>query len=397
MQVEATVVQGRAAPQTLTFHAATIEDARRRMHNEGYAVLSVRPINAGWRGLLDAQAVARSKLDVDLFVEQLRDLLAAGLSLVEALSTLRLASGQTSPLLDPLAERLRGGERLSQALEAEPAFPALLVALVRSSELTSDLEQALNRFLDHRRKAAELREKVISVAIYPMLLTGVGTAVLLFLLLYVMPRFARVFEGMTGALPWSARVMVWWAQWLGNYGSVLYLALALSIVGAFALVVIPALRARVVQRLLDTNLMRHRLRTYFLARWYRGTGMLVDGGIPLADALSLSGGLLPLALQSGALAVQRAVRDGYSPSAAHARAGMLTPVAEQLLLAGERTGELGTVLTRIAHFHEVGVSRSLERAMRILEPLVMVFIGVGVGAVVVLMYLPIFELAAAIQ
>jgi len=95
--------------------------------------------------------------------------------------------------------------------------------------------------------------------------------------------------------------------------------------------------------------------------------------------------------------VVQAVNDGLAPSAAHVRAGMATPIAEQLMLAGERTGDLGAVLMRIAHFHESDVSRTLERTMRTLEPVVMVFIGLGVGLVVVLMYLPIFELAAAIQ
>ncbi len=95
--------------------------------------------------------------------------------------------------------------------------------------------------------------------------------------------------------------------------------------------------------------------------------------------------------------MEAGIRDGLSPSDAHSRAGMATPVAEQLLRAGERTGDLGSVLTRIAQFHEAEVSRSLEQTMRALEPLVMVLIGVGVGAVVVLMYMPIFELASALQ
>jgi general secretion pathway protein F len=124
---------------------------------------------------------------------------------------------------------------------------------------------------------------------------------------------------------------------------------------------------------------------------------LIDGGIPLVEALALSRGLLPSPMLGNADAVRDAVRDGLSPSAAHARGLMLTPVAEQLMLAGERTGDLGAVLVRIAQFHEAEVSRSLERLMKVLEPAVMVFIGVGVGVVVVLMYLPIFELASAIQ
>jgi general secretion pathway protein F len=117
----------------------------------------------------------------------------------------------------------------------------------------------------------------------------------------------------------------------------------------------------------------------------------------LATALALANRLLPLALRGGGAGVARGVREGLSPAEAHALAGMATPVAEQLLRAGERTGDLAGVLSRVAQFHEAEVSRSLERTIRALEPVVMVLIGVGVGIVVVLMYLPIFELASAIQ
>src|SRR5437868_5192904 len=144
MQVEVTVVQGRGAPKVISCQAATIDDARRRMQSQGYTVLSLRPVGGSLLKQLGWGSGGGQKLDVDLFVEQLRDLLGAGLSLIEALATLQRASGQASPLLDPLVERLRGGQRLSDALAAEPAFPALLVALVRASELTSDLTQALS-------------------------------------------------------------------------------------------------------------------------------------------------------------------------------------------------------------------------------------------------------------
>lgn len=398
MRVELHVVQGRGAPQLVEREAPTLDDARQHMERQGFTVLSLRAVGFDWRQLLRLPSSAKGSLDVEVFVEQLRDLLGAGLSVVEALETLQRGAAQrTVPVLEQLTQRLRGGHRLSDALDADPSFPPLLVSLVRSSELTSDLAQALTRFLDHQQRVAELRHKVTSVAIYPLLLTGVGSAVLLFLLFYVMPRFARVFEGMTGSLPWSARAMVWWTQWLHAHGAWLVGLLALALTGAVILLGTPVGRDRVTRWLLDSSLLRNHLRTYFLARWYRATGMLVEGGIPLPEALSLSNGLLPLGLQAAGVAVERGIRDGYSPTAAHARAGMATPVAEQLMRAGERAGDLGAVLTRIAQFHESEVARSLERAMRTLEPVVMVLIGVGVGTVVVLMYLPIFELASAIQ
>ena len=226
---------------------------------------------------------------------------------------------------------------------------------------------------------------------------SVGSLILLFLFFYVMPRFARVFEGMTGELPWSAQAMVAWAQFLRQHSKMLLSAVAVFAVVVVAIISTPSIRGAATGAVLNWAPIKSRMTTYFLARWYRATGMLVTGGIPLPEALSLSNPLLPAALQTAGVQVERKVRDGLTPSAAHAQAGMATPIAEQLLLAGERTGDLGSVLTRIAQFHESEVSRSLERTMRALEPLVMVAIGLGVGIVVVLMYMPIFELASAIQ
>jgi len=363
----------------------------------GYAVLAAQPSQPGLRITGTARS-SRAHFDVPVFIEQLRDLLQAGLSVIEALDAQRRgAKGGAAAVIDALERQLREGKTLSVALAADPVFPPLLIALVKASELTSDLAQSLTRYLEHETRVAEIRHRVTSTAIYPLLLIGVGSLVLMFLLFYVMPRFARVFEGMTGELPWSARAMVGWSQSLHAY-SLWWLAagLVLAFV-AFSVATSAGLRARLLSRLLDHPFFSERLKVYFLSRWYRATGMLVQGGIPLPQALSLSNQLLPLGMQASGFQVEEGVREGLSPSAAHARAGMVTPVAEQLMLAGERTGDLGTVLTRIAYYHEADVSRTLERTMRALEPIVMVLIGVGVGIVVVLMYLPIFELASAIQ
>jgi general secretion pathway protein F len=397
MRIQLDVVQGRGMPERVVLDAPSVDAAREQLVRQGYAILSARRAGFGsWT--LPGAGASSSRLDVPVFVEQLRDLLGAGLSVVEALTTLQAANREREHrVVDALLDRLRGGAPLSSALAAEPQFPALLVALVRASEWTSDLPRALSRFLEHEQRVRELRHRITSVAIYPTLLLGVGSAVMLFLLLYVVPRFARVFEGMTGTLPWSARAMVQWSHWLGGHGPLLLGLLAACGVGLVLALASPAIRARVLQVVLEWAPLRERLRTYFLARWFRATGMLVEGGIPLPEALTLANGLLPRGLQPGGVAVERALRDGLSPTEAHLRAGMATPVAEQLMRAGERTGDLGSVLTRIAQFHDAEVARSLERGMRALEPIVMVLIGVGVGTVVVLMYMPIFELASAIQ
>ncbi|MEY4564341.1 MAG: hypothetical protein RLZZ618_3618 [Pseudomonadota bacterium] len=397
MKVQLNVVRGRETPHSVDLEASNLEEARLQAAALGYTVLSVQGSSNAFKGWLTRRG-SQQAIDLPIFVEQLRDLLEAGLSVIEALEALRRgASGTTRQTLERLERQLREGKTFSDALAGHTAFPPLLVALVRASELTSDLPQTLSRFLEHEQRVTEIRHRLVSTAIYPVLLMGVGALVLLFLMFYVMPRFARVFEGMTGTLPWSAQAMVSWSHLLRDHAAwwITSAAVLVAAVGAMASSI--KVRAGLMRQLLSWGPLHQRLHTYFLSRWYRAVGMLVHGGIPLPQALTLANALLPLSLQARGLAVWQGVSNGLSPSAAHAQAGMATPVAEQLMLAGERTGDLGTVLTRIAHFHEAETTRTLERTMRALEPLVMVFIGVGVGLVVVLMYMPIFELAAAIQ
>ena len=396
MKVHLTVIQGRGLPRSIVLDAPSIAAARQQAANLGLTVLTART-NA-WTALTRQDGRTRHSIDMRVFIEQLRDLLIAGLSVIEALDALRRGARNSSlELIEQLRRELMEGKTLSDAFAADPIFPQLLVALVRASELTSDLPDTLSRYLEHEQRAAEVRHKVISTSIYPLLVIAVGGLVLLFLLFYVMPRFARIFEGMSGELPWSARAMVAWAHTLQDDGA-WWIAGGVAVLLCIAsLVSSSTIRAAALRRVLSWAPLRDRLKTYFLARWYRAIGMLVQGGIALPQALQLANDLLPLALRDAGQAVERGVREGLSPSTAHARAGMATPVAEQLMLAGERTGDLGSVLSKVAHFHEAEISRDLERAMRALEPVVMVLIGLGVGVIVVLMYMPIFELASAIQ
>jgi general secretion pathway protein F len=393
------VVQGREAPRTLDLLAESAALASSAAVRQGYSVLSVQAVRSDSFTLPRLRFGTRQRpFDVPVFAEQLRDLLAAGLSVIEAALTLRSAKeGDDAGTLDGLIHSMRNGEPLSQALADQGCFPALLVALVRASEQTSDLPQALSRYLEHHARVSELRHRLSAIAIYPAVLVVVSTLVLAFLLLYVMPKFARVFEGMTGDLPWSARAMIWWSQWLQGYGPWVLGLLAAAAIAVLSFVLSGSLLERLQSLALSIPGVRPQLRILVLARWYRATGMLVEGGFPLPEALGLANELLPKSFLDRGTAVQSALRDGLSPATAYAAQGMATPIAAQLILAGERTGGMGAVLTRTAQFHEAETTRWLERSMRTLEPVVMALMGLGIGIVVVLMYMPIFELASSIQ
>lgn len=399
------VVRGREAPIRLSWEAPDAQAAKAAATEQGWSVLRVAA--HGKQGLSWGAAAKLRALQfgqrntpaahVLVFVEQFNALLTAGLSVIESLDTLQ--RGRTGPWSAPLAlltTALKQGQSLSEAMSQQTVFPALLIALVRSAEQTSNLPEALQRFLEHEERAAKVRHQVTSVALYPTLLMLVGGAVMAFLLLYVMPRFARVFESMAN-LPWSAQLMVSWSKLLNQHGSVLMvgaLGLAALVIAAIAS---ERQRGRMLSLAMSWRPLAQTLRTYHLARWYRTIGMLVAGGIPLPESLDQAESVLPLPLRSGAMRTALAMREGLPPSTAFELADMATPVAAQLIKAGERSGDVGEMLQRAANFHENDVTKSIDKAMRIIEPVVMTLIGLGVGIIVILMYLPIFELASAIQ
>jgi general secretion pathway protein F len=274
MRVVLQVAVGRDAPEAVAIEALDRRAARAEALRRGYTIL-----DDATAGFVLRLRPHQNPLDASIFVEQLKDLLSAGLGVVEALTTLRRgATGEAVDAIAAMERRLHEGAPLSQALDESLAFPPLLVALVRTSELTSDLPATLGRYLDHERRVAEVRHRVASSAIYPALLLAVGGAVLLFLFFYVMPRFARVFEGMSGKLPMAAEWMVAWSDWLRGMGPIGTVVLVILTCGIALALATPAVRRATAARVLDWKPLRSGLRTYFLARWYRATGLLIEGG-----------------------------------------------------------------------------------------------------------------------
>lgn len=333
-----------------------------------------------------------------LYLEELRELLGAGLTVSEAVQAIdRVHESDRDHPSHSIATDLRSGASLSQAVGSVGRSPALLVALLRSGEQTSTLQLSLTRYLNHERKMQDLRQRLLGVAVYPITVLAIGFAVLVFLAGYVIPRFAVVFDGINTDLPASARLMVAWSHWSRAHGGLAAAMLILPPAIAAALTLPQAGRHWLLQIVMRMSPVRDSLRSYFLSRWYRTTGLLVDGGIPFLEALRLSHDVLPVSLRAAADVVERDICGGRSPAQAYQRGAMSTPIADQLLTAGERTGDIGNVLLRIADFHENEITRQLEHAMKMAEPLIMAFIGVAVGAIVVLMYMPIFELASTLQ
>jgi general secretion pathway protein F len=233
--------------------------------------------------------------------------------------------------------------------------------------------------------------------VYPLLLLSAGGAVILFLLLFVLPRFAGVFDGLGRDLPAASR----WLIDLGvlaaaHPGTAIGLALAGPLLALLA-TRWPALRRAVQAALWASPGLGPRLRLVALARLYRALSLTLSAGVPAPAALALVAGVLPAPLQPPLQQVLLQVRSGQRLSASLQAQGLATPVALRMLRVGESSGEVPAMLQRAAAFHDEQIARLSDLVTRLVNPVLMLVMGVVIGGIVVLMYLPIFTLMEQVQ
>ena len=370
--------------------AADALDARRRVEARGLFVSSIEPAGG-------ARARQRGgKLSLVLFSQELLALLKAGLGIVEGLEALleKEATPAARSVLERLLAGLREGKRFSAVLASQPElFPPLYVGIVRAAEGTSDLPRALARYIDYQQRIDTVRAKIVSASIYPVILLMVGGGVSAFLIGYVVPKFAQVYHGAGRNLPWMSQLLLDWGQFAAAHGGAIGLAALLLVSGALF----------GVRRLLQTGGMARllarlpgigeRARIYELSRLYLTLGMLTEGGITIVNAIETVQPMVSGTVRKGLVAARAAVESGQPLSSAFEANGLTTPISLRMLRVGERTGEMGPMLTQSAAFYDGEIGRWIDRFTRTFEPLLMAAIGLVVGAIVVLLYMPIFDLA----
>jgi len=365
-------------------------DARRQVEARGLFVSAIAPRRGGLR------TGGTRAISLVLFSQELLALLNAGLGVVEALEALleKEAAPATRGVLERLLAGLREGQRFSTVLADQPQlFPPLYVGIVRAAEGTSDLPRSLARYIDYQQRIDVVRAKLISAAIYPCILLLVGGGVSLFLIGYVVPRFAEVYQGAGRNLPWMSQVMLTWGQFAAAHTATLLAGFAALVAGGVLGVrrmLASGAMARMLARLPGVG---ERIRIYELSRLYLTLGMLSEGGITILNAIDTVQGMVSANVKRGLQGARSMVEAGLPLSTAFEANGLTTPISLRMLRVGERTGEMGTMLTQSAQFYDGEISRWIDRFTRTFEPLLMAGIGLVVGAIVVLLYMPIFDLA----
>ncbi|SEL57520.1 general secretion pathway protein F [Roseateles sp. YR242] len=369
-------------------------DAVRVAVSQGAKVLAVE------RGQVTEAAPKGARFGLLLFTQELLALLDAGLNLTEALATLHAKERQllAREVLGRMRQQLEEGRSFSDVLAAMPQhFPEVYAATVRAAERTGDLPRALARYIAYQLQFDVIRKKLVSAAIYPVMLLVVGSFVALFLLGYVVPRFSAVYESSGRELPWMSAMLL-------GFGKALYGHWQLALAGAVGLggllVAVfsrPAGRLALLQAVLSMPGLAEKAKEFRLARFYRAVSLLLASGIALPRAIGMVGGLLGPAEQSRLAQARLAIEQGQSLSTALLAVQLASPVAESLIKVGERSGQLADMLERTARFQDDDFARWVDWASKLIEPLLMTVMGVVIGAIVVLMYMPIFDLAGSLQ
>lgn len=384
-----------------TVEAGSRAELDARLTASGTVVLSVEKARAS--GARDTAGRA-APLDVAWWCRELRTLLAAGMTVVEAIETL---SGQSlgrarAETHSALVMHLRQGSALSAAMQAVGTFPPVLVAGVRASERTSSLVEALDDYLRYHEMLDRLRKQIVSAAIYPAVVVSLGVLITVFLLLFVMPRFSRMYSDLRGGLSPTTQALATVSRVLNEHGAAVGLVLVVLLA---ALVV--AWRGGQISRAAhwvaqQIGPLQRQLDEFRLAKLYHSLALMFRGGYALNDALDQCAAMfqhdgLSMRIFEGVRSAGNALARGQRVSMAFSEAGLTDTVTQRLLAVGERSGNFDRVLQTIAERHAGNFTVFVERATRIVEPLLLLMVALVVGGIVVMMYMPVFDMASSIR
>ncbi|WP_439590382.1 type II secretion system F family protein [Hydrogenophaga sp.] len=387
---------GDATVSEQTLQATSETALRQTLAGQGLTVLSVKAAKAR-----ASHAAAGGRGRYALFCREVGTLIQAGMTLVEAVDTLsareRLA-GRHDSLAAQLLQRLQQGTALSQALASMPGAPAVLVAAVRAGERTSDLAQALNDYLKFDTLVEQLRRKVVSASIYPALVTTLGVGISLFLLLVVMPNFARMYTNLRGAAGGATSWMIGLSQWVSEHQAATLAAVGLTLLALAWWVWRGTARRQVMALAQRLPWMRRRIDDFQLAMMYQALALMLKGGYPLTEALAVaSRSALDARLSQALQQALGRIAQGSAVAPALADAGLCDEVGRRLMAAAERNGQFHLAADVVSRLHGERFELFVERLTRIVEPVLLMAVALMVGTIVVMMYLPVFDMATRLK
>jgi type IV pilus assembly protein PilC len=375
-------------------------DIRERLAQQGFLVYSVK----GRQGVLSlGLGKARKKIRNDEFIifnQQFLTLIKAGLPILKSLELLakRQRNAYFKTMLENIQHRVKSGELLSDAFAAEGSVSKIYTTTLLAGERSGNLEEVLGRFITFQRMTLSFRKKLMSSLWYPALLISALAVMLTFLMTYVVPQFADLYSQLNAKLPAITVFMLGIGTGIRNY---YYL-----ILGGIVVIVLGTVmwsRSESGSRTLDS--VRYRLpligqiwMKYQVSMFSRTLSTLLSGGLPLVPSLeTASQSINSFKISDNVGHAARRVREGRSLSFSLEETKFFPDLAIEMIEVGESTGALPAMLNSVAEFFEEDVQNALAAAMQLIEPFILIFMGVTVALVLISLYLPIFSLGAQMQ
>jgi type IV pilus assembly protein PilC len=341
-----------------------------------------------------------SEKDLVLFTRQFSTMIDAGLPLVQCLEILGKQTEDKgfAKIILEIKKDVEGGSTFADALCKHPkVFGNLYVNLVQAGEIGGVLDTTFARLAGYIEKARSLKSKVKSAMVYPSAIVFVALSVIIFLMIFVIPVFAQMFQDAGGTLPWPTQFVIGASNFIKSY--ILY-TIPVLIVTPFAFK--QYYKTEVGKRLIDRILLKFPifgvlLQKAAIARFSRTLGTLLGSGVPIIDSLDITAHTAGnKVLELAILASIGSVKEGQTLATPLTKHPVFPPMVVQMVEIGDVTGALDTMLSKIADFYEEEVDRAVEALTAMLEPMMMVFLGVVLGFIIVAMYLPIFKMASLV-
>jgi type IV pilus assembly protein PilC len=374
---------------------------RRELEQKGLCVLALQPRHAmaRWGPRLPSRGGVPSR-EFLVFNQELATLLKAGMPLVQSLDILRsrLSHPLFKALLDDVYEKVRAGAALSDAFASHGAlFPAVYTASLMAGEKSGSLETVLRRYVAYVKVIAGVKRRTVSALIYPAVLLALSLAVISIIVVRVVPEFSGFYGQFNRQLPWITRAIVAVsdtvrAQWL-----LVAIAVVAGVAGVNAWIRRPGQRERFDRLILVLPGIGPTARKFATSQLARTLATLLGGGIPLVNAIEIASRSISNRSMAGSMEqVGRRVREGESFAAAMADRGVFPDVAVKMAEVGEATGALQEMLNSLADFYDEEIETDLGRFVTLVEPVLLVIMGLVIAGLLLALYMPLFDLSRVV-
>jgi type IV pilus assembly protein PilC len=390
--------RGRLAQQLE--HGYSESEVRERFTQQGYLVYWVKPRGLLVGGKLKVRGTRVRQSQFVIFNQQFLTLIKAGLPILNALDLLikRQKDNTLRALLQNVRERVKSGELLSDAFAAQHVFPKIYTTTLMAGEKSGNMEEVLSRYIAFQRLALTFKKKLAVSLVYPALLVTVVLCMIVFLVTYVVPQFAKLFDNLNAQLPTVTVFMLAVGTSAQKYAPFFGIALVVVVLAVWRWKSSDR-GAQVIDRtMLKLPVMGDIWLKYQVANFSRMLSTLLSGGLPLVPSLETAGASMSSReILNGVMETAARVREGQTLSGSLEEQKMFPDLAVEMIEVGESTGALSAMLNSVAEFYEEDVQTALGAAMALIEPLILIIMAVFVGGVLISLYLPIFSLGSGIH